>query len=77
MIGAEFGGDAGQVEVGVANSQRRKQEAKRDFIARKACDGAAVLSPQADTFHPACERGMKQSVQSKRGTKGVGLLRSK
>jgi len=42
------------------------EKEKRDFIARKARDGAEVLAAQADTFAGSERRG-----------KNVGLLRSK
>jgi hypothetical protein len=45
---------------------------KRDFIARKTCDGAAVLSAQADTFAGANVKE-KTSACSVRNDGGVAM----
>jgi hypothetical protein len=49
---------------------------KREFIAQPACDGAAVLSSQADTVHPAKARDgterQEQNVKEKASACCVG-----
>jgi hypothetical protein len=50
---------------------------KRDFIAQNECDEAAVLSPQAGTFHPAKGAGWRRGAGANVKGKSVGLLGSK
>jgi hypothetical protein len=46
----KIGKDLTQRSTETQRTHRRGEKDKRDFIAQNACDGAEVLSSQADTF---------------------------